>query len=55
MRGSSLSFKLVAACSVLLLAVYFGRGMLGGGERLAAVLAVNALFLGSSWWLRRAE
>ncbi|MCP4809575.1 MAG: hypothetical protein GY913_01675 [Proteobacteria bacterium] len=47
------AFWTIAALSVLLVGVYLGRGMLGGGERLAAVLAINGLFLGSTWWLRR--
>jgi hypothetical protein len=41
------------ALSLALVAVYFGRGQLGGGERLVAVLGVNALWLAGTWWARR--
>lgn len=53
MRGKPVAAWLIGALSVALIGVYLGRGLLGGGERLAAVLAVNAVFLGSTWWLRR--
>ncbi len=33
--------------------VYLGRGQLGGGERLLAVLVVDALWLAGTWWSRR--
>ena len=39
--------------SVAMLSVWLGRGQLGGGERLAVVLAVNALWLGARWWTSR--
>ena len=41
------------ALGVACVAVYFGRGQLGGGERLLAVLGVNVLWLGLTWWARR--
>ncbi len=36
---------LVLGLSVTMVAIYLGRGMLGGGHRLLAVLALNAAWL----------
>ena len=47
------AFWTIGVLSVVLIGVYLGRGMLGGGERLAAVLAANAVFLGTTWWSAR--
>lgn len=47
------SLYVVGALSLVLVAVYFGRGQLGGGHRLLAVLALNAAWCAFAWWSTR--
>ncbi|MCB9764722.1 MAG: hypothetical protein H6739_33410 [Alphaproteobacteria bacterium] len=44
---------LLIVLAVLATGLYLGRGQLGGGDRLLVVLAVDALWLGATWWSRR--
>ncbi|HJN76099.1 MAG TPA: hypothetical protein QGF58_19360 [Myxococcota bacterium] len=47
------SLYVVAALSAGILAIYFGRGQLGGGHRLLAVLCLNAAWCLYAWWKTR--
>jgi hypothetical protein len=38
---------------VAVLGVYLGRGLLGGGQVVLAMVVVNGAWLGISWWRRR--
>lgn len=43
----------VLAIAVGAVAIYLGRGRLGGEWQLGVVLALDAVYLGVTWWSRR--